>query len=410
MFKIVRFPVKLEPFFHPLKPFFLWDHFSYFRSLVLLFAFAWGRRNTSNLYRYLEAKQHRTRFNNFFLTSRWNPAECLKQKALHILNSLNPQSGEIVYLIIDSTLKEKRGKQMEAVSKYKDASTGCYFRGHHYVEAVLYFRGLVIPLGIRLYIKKEDCPSLKTLFQKSTQLAANLIREFVPSRLGGIKTIVLFDSYFLCQTVLKACRDKGFHFISTLKSNRNIYKNGRKLKAGQYGRNFFRRSPKQTIRVNKENGLVTYQFVDAGWLSVSKVGRVRVVLSRKNSSAEIKGLVTDEPGLKAREVITGYDGRWMIEVFNKDTKQLLGLGQYQNLPYEAAVIHLHLVCFAYALLTHLAIQAEGAKGKQRLAVKVSTASRQNELRRIVWEDLAEYLKELPSGNSVIKELERLLVA
>lgn len=232
MFKIVRFPVKLEPFFHSLKPFFHWDHFSYFRTLVLLFAFAWGRRNTLNLYRYLDATPHRTRFNNFFLISRWDPAACLKQKALQILHSLKPQPGEIVYLIIDSSLKEKRGKHMEAVSKLRDPATGRYFMGHQYVEAALYFRGLVIPLGIRLYIKKEVCLSLKTLFQKSTQLAVKLIREFVPPE--EVKVVVLFDSYFLCRTVLKACRDKGFRFISTLKSNRNIYKNGRKLKAGNY--------------------------------------------------------------------------------------------------------------------------------------------------------------------------------
>jgi hypothetical protein len=408
MFKIVRFPTKLEPFFHSLKSFFHWDHFSYFRTLVLLFAFAWGRRNTSNLYQYLDAPQHRTRFNNFFLILRWDPAAALRQTAFQSLNSLKPQPGEILYLIIDSTLKEKRGNHMEAVCKLRDPSTGRYFMGHHYVEAALYFRGIVIPLGIRLYVKKEDCLSLKTLFQKSTQIAANLIREFIPPE--GLKVIVLFDSYFLCRTVLKACRHKGFRFISTLKSNRNIYKNGRKLKAGKYGCNLFYHSTKQTTRVTKENGLVTYRFVDAGWLSVSKVGLVRVIFSQKNSSGEIKGLVTDEPDFSARQVITGYDGRWMIEVFNKDAKQLLGLGQYQNLPREAAVIHLHLVCFAYALLTHLAIKAEGDKGKRKSAVKVSTASLQNELRRIVWEDLSEYLKELPSGDLVIKELERLLVA
>jgi hypothetical protein len=35
-----------------------------------------------------------------------------------------------------------------------------------------------------------------------------------------------------------------------------------------------------------------------------------------------------------------------MEQWLKDTKQLLGLDHYQNRPYRAAVIHLHLVCFA----------------------------------------------------------------
>ena len=128
---------------------------------------------------------------------------------------------------------------------------------------------------------------------------------------------------------------------------------------------------------------------------------------------EALGLVTDEPKISARGILTAYSRRWSIEVFFKDTKQLLGLGQYQNASYKAAVTHLHLVCFAYALLTHIAIKGERAQGKKmkrRTAAALSTADLQNELRRIVWDDLSEYLKELPDGNSVIKELSKLLVA
>ncbi len=108
-------------------------------------------------------------------------------------------------------------------------------------------------------------------------------------------------------------------------------------------------------------------------------------------------------------MIRTYDNRWSIEVFFKDTKQLLGLGQYQNVSIEAAVTHLHLVCLAYALLIHIAITREGAKGKKSTA-KLSTADLQNELRRIVWDDLTEHLKQFSSGNQIIKELGRLLIA
>ncbi len=73
------------------------------------------------------------------------------------------------------------------------------------------------------------------------------------------------------------------------------------------------------------------------------------------------------------------------------------------------ITHLHLVCFAYALLTHIAIDREGAKAKRKNAARLSTRDLQNELRRIVWKDLADYLRELPSGNSVVKELDRLLM-
>ena len=73
---------------------------------------------------------------------------------------------------------------------------------------------------------------------------------------------------------------------------------------------------------------------------------------------------------------------------------------------------LHLVCFAYALLTHIAITREGEKGnkKQSKAVNLSTGTLQNKLRRIVWDDLTDYLKEFKDSDAVIEELTRLLAA
>jgi len=147
-----------------------------------------------------------------------------------------------------------------------------------------------------------------------------------------------------------------------------------------------------------------------GWIPVSDLGPLHVAFSRKNREKKGLGVVSDDPKMSAGQMIRRYDERWRIEVFFKDGKQLPGLGQYQNVSMEAAVTHLHLVCFAYALLTHIAIAGEGAKAKHQSAVRLSTADLQNEARRIVWEDLSEHLKQLSSGTQVVKELERLLIA
>jgi len=410
MFKIVRFPLKLKSFFDSLQNQFHFNHFEYFQTLVLLIAFCWGRRNISTLYRHLDqqSQPHRSRFNNFVNLSRWDCAVALQMKAYELLDNLNPAEGEIVELIIDDSKKQKRGKAMEAVGWIRDPLTGRNIRGHQYVTATIRFRGLTIPFGIRLYVKKQDCCRLGLDFKKTTQLAAELINEFKPPE--GLNVRVLFDSYYLCPVVVKSCRRKDFHFVSTLKSNRNLYKNGRKLKAGGYGNRLVRRRRKNIYRINKVKGHVKYAYVDAGWLEVSDLGKLHVVFSRKNREQKVLGLVTDDPKLSARQMIHSYNDRWSIEVFFKDSKQLLGLGQYQNVSYEAAVIHLHLVCFAYALLTHVAISREGAKGKSKPAVRLSTAELQNEVRRIVWDDLTEYLRQFSSGTQIVKELERLLIA
>jgi len=193
MFKIVQFPKKLQPFFEPLREQFLWDHFHYFRLFVLLIAFAWGRRNVCSLYRYLDEtdQPHRSRFNNFLNLTRWQPTVVLALKAQELLAALSPQPGETVELILDDSKKRKRGKAMQAVCWMKDPLTNASMRGHQYVTAVLSFRGYTIPFGVRLYVKKEDCRRLQRPFRKTTELAAELIREF--QRPQGVQVRVLFD-------------------------------------------------------------------------------------------------------------------------------------------------------------------------------------------------------------------------
>jgi SRSO17 transposase len=410
MFRIIRVPRSLDQFFRPLHHHFHWDHFEYFRLLVLVMAFTWGRHNVANLYRYLETQHHRTRFNNFFLVQRWDPEAALRQKAQELLRTLAPQPGDTVYLILDDSKHAKRGKHMAAVAKMKDPTTDAYIRGHQYVCGLLLFRQHVIPWGIRLYVKKEACAGIGVPFRKTTELAAQLIREFqAPAR---IKVMVVFDAYYLCPPVVKACREKRFHFTSTLKSNRSLFKPGWKLKAGRYGRNQFRRHRTEPLVIAKPHGSARYRYLDAGWLQVSKLGGLHVVFSRKGVARKILGLVTDAPDLSAADVIRTYDKRWTIEQWVKDVKQLLGLGQYQNRSYGAAVTHLHLVAFAYALLTHLRIARTGAQGQRTRdkAAGISTAAVQDQLRSLLWEDLITYLQEERPGQPVIQELERLRVA
>lgn len=150
MFRIIRVPSALDKFFCPLRPRFHWNHFDYFRLLVLPMAFMWGRRNVANLYRYLDVRHHRTCVNNFFLVQRWDPQAAFRQKPQELLRALHPLPGDTVYLVIDDAKKAKRGKAMEAVSKMKDPTMDAYILGHQYVCGILVFRQHVIPFGIRV--------------------------------------------------------------------------------------------------------------------------------------------------------------------------------------------------------------------------------------------------------------------
>jgi len=129
MLKIVGIPPQLDKFFRSLKTCFHWEHFEYFRKLVLAVAVAFGSRNVSNLCRHIDEKgrPHRTCFNNFLNVCRWEPKAALRLKADEMLDRLGPQRGDVVELIVDDSRKEKRGRQMDAVA-WRKLKAGLYAR------------------------------------------------------------------------------------------------------------------------------------------------------------------------------------------------------------------------------------------------------------------------------------------
>src|SRR5882724_11574891 len=331
MFRIIRVPAILDKFFDRLRSDFHWNHGMYCRLLVVAMACMWGRRNGANRYRYLDADHHRTRFNNFFLGERGDPAAALRQKAQDWLRALRPGTGETLDLSIDDSTKAKRGKAMDAIAKMKDPTTEASIRGHQYVGAILVCRDHVIPFGLRLYVTKAPGAALGLPFRKTTALAAPLIRECKPPT--GVKVVVWCDAVSLCPTVVQACREQQFLLASTLKSNRRLCKHGWQLKDGRYGRHRCRRRRPDTLDLAKPDGPVRYRCVDAGGLEVSSLGPLHGVFSRTGTAKKILGLVTDSPELSATDVIRTYETRGTIEPWLKDVKPWLGLAHYQHRPY-----------------------------------------------------------------------------
>jgi SRSO17 transposase len=302
-----------------------------------------------------------------------------------MLLSLFSKKDRHLFFIIDDTQNLKRAKKMQAIGKLRHHATGKYGTGHTIVRVCLYYRGVTIPWGSWLYIKKEHAAKLELDFRKLTELAAEAIRNAsLPKR---FRVTVLFDAFYLCPEVVNACKEREWHYIGVGKSNRWFKVGSAKRKLARYGRNVLRNSGKwyniAGLRKTRK-----YRLAERIG-SLNGLGMVKVVFSRRRAESKHIALVTDDLNASMRTIVANYLKRWSIEMLIKDEKQHLGLGDYRIWRYQAVVRHLHLVDCAYACLTHVGIKAYRAQGqdKTKKVLRLEPISKlKDRMSRIVWHE------------------------
>ena len=248
---------------------------------------------------------------------------------------------------------------MDWVSKIWDHKQQRFVRGHVALVAAVAFRGVVLPWRIDLWKPKGHAGGR---YRKLTDMAAAMIKDFAaPS--AGVKVRVLFDAFYLCPTVIKACTAKGFTFFSVAARNRNLTTaNGKRRTIARLMPGLLRHQGR-TVRMARSRGRHATLRIASVDGHLSRIGDVRMVVSKRPRGPWKKciAVVTNERGLRPRQIIAIYEARWPIEVLFKELHQDLGLGDYQVLHRDAVLRHLHLCCLAHLLLTHRSLEATGAK-------------------------------------------------
>jgi len=359
--RIGRFPPFGKRFFRRIRKLIGSCHFAHPSRLVLTLAAMNGRRNLRRVEQ--ACRNHHTRQSiGFFLTrAHWDAPEALRQTAMDTLKHLGWEPNHRVYVLVDDTQKRKRGKRMDAVSKIFLHAEKVYAQGHTIVGCALLYRNVVIPYAIRLWASEAFCaktakppyPGDPVPFRKLTQLAADTISQVAVPR-----AIALFDSYYLCPPVIRVCKEKGYRFVGVAKKNRNFFPNSRlhdKRRLSKYGANVLSRDGCWFTTNGKKHRLATR----VGQLS--KCGRVKLAFSRRAKERAWIAMATDETRWSASTILSHYLNRWPIELLFKETKQNLGLGDYQLLRYRGVERYLHLVMIAHLLLTHLGANEPGAQ-------------------------------------------------
>jgi SRSO17 transposase len=388
-------------------------HFQHFWRVVVALAGMQGRRSLNRMQGLFKDRRTRQAIADFLKKAAWDAPEVLRQQAMDVLAQLGCRPGDTVYLLLDDTQKRKRGKRMDALKKIFLHAEKVYATGHTMLGAALVFRGVVIPFRISLWAPKTFCqasrrepnPADRIPFRKLTELAAEAIDSLALPE--GVKGIVLFDAYYLCPIVTRACQRNGFRYVGVAKKNRKFFPDGRprdKRRLSRYGANVLRREGR-SVKVRAKKHRLAERVGQ-----LSKLGRVKLVFSRRPHESCWIALATDETRWSAKTVLSHYLVRWGIEVFFKMSKQYLGLGDYQLLRYRGIERYLCLVLIAYLLLTHLALreldaQAKRCKSELRLP---SVPQLQELLRRKLWDDVIDNLASGKRYKAVARKLKEVL--
>jgi SRSO17 transposase len=424
MVTIGKMPRRSKRFFRPVAGHFAFGGFDHFWQLVLALTISHAGtiERLAKLLRGPDAT-HRTNHGEFLWRSDWDESWVLQQIALDTLRRLDRMGGKDkrCYFILDDTQTLKRAKKMQGVGKLYHHASGTYGRGHTILKACLHVHGVTIPWASVLYVKKEHAGQLGVPFRKLTELAAQIIRDAAPP--GSLNVTVLFDAYYLCPTVVRACEDKGWHYVGVGKSNRCFTPapapgtatsgGGTVKKLGKYGQNVLRRGG-QTRVIEGLKSAHRYRIAQrVGHLR--GLGEVKVVFSRRRGERKSIALVTDDLHAPATRVVQDYLKRWAVELLIKDEKQHLGLGDYRVLRYRAVVRHLHLVDVAHACLTHLALdEHRGAQGDKQTKTKPlrlpPISQLKSRMRQALWREAVEDVVRVSHERPVIRRLEKLMAA
>jgi SRSO17 transposase len=325
------------------------------RLLVLMYILGlmicFHKKNATNIAALYE-KKHKSSFTR--MLDRRNIADhyFLKLSAEEVMSELRLKPGEIIYLIVDSTYKNKRGKKLHNLKKF-GLGNGKYVWGHCLVFGIIYYKGHRIPIAVKPYKSKEFCHKTNRKFYTQVDLAVQIVNDFVPP--ADVEVVVLFDSFFSGKKMVDKANKKGFGYVSVLAKNR-VIRSRDDIHISDRIEQLIQKDDFEKTSFTHKGRKKTY-FTHREEVTISNCGDVVVVFSGKiKELKKVKALVTNMLHLSAVAISRHYSFRWEIEIFFKELKQYLGLGDYQVRPYRAIVRHIRFVCMAYLFLIHFQLR------------------------------------------------------
>ncbi len=272
-------------------------------------------------------------------------------------------------LVIDDSVLAKSGRYIEKVSRVWDHVSNRYQLGFKLL-AMTYWDGTSSiavdfsihrekgknenkPFGLKKKELKKQHSKKRSKELAGYQRAKEADTSKIDSAVEMIKNalskglevdFILIDSWFTCWAFVELVsnwKGKTLHLIGMYKNGSTKFDyNEQKLTHSQ-----IRNLLGKPIRCRKLGFYYKEAIVE--W----KKKKVKLFFSRQGKNGKWKVLMTTHTGLSFIQMIEIYQIRWTIEVFFKESKQLLGLGRCQSNDFDAQVAQTTITMIQHLLLT-----------------------------------------------------------
>lgn len=285
------------------------------------------------------------------------------------LTSLKTVGSTAKCLIFDDTLLAKSGKYIEHVSRVWD---------HVQNKGVLGFKLLVLgywdgvsflPLDFSLHKeigknKQKPCglrpKDLRRQYKKNRKAGSHSYdraNETGQSKISAMLCMlkravshkidfdyVLTDSWFTCEALIEAvCAIKGrcVHLIGMYSKAKTLFGfRGKTLTYSQIRNQLGKPKRCRKLKLYYLQTVVSYN------------GRhIQLFFSKQGKNGKWKTVLTTDAHISFLQMLEVYQIRWTIEVFFKESKQLLGLGSCQSNNFDAHIADISIAMMRHILLT-----------------------------------------------------------
>ena len=300
-------------------------------------------------------------FHRFFSRGSWATDEL----GWLVFQRLQRHFGRVIHVVLDDTIAPKKGPNVFGIGCHVDAvrSTKAhrvFVFGHCWVVLAVLVRvpfstrSWALPVLFRLYRNLKECEKKGAVYKKKTELAREVLDVLVRWA-AGRRIEVAADAAYCNDTVSRGLPDNVVLFgamrpDAVLTEAPTAFAGaagGRPRKRGKTLRKPERladdgRTPWQTASavLYGRKTTVRYKTLLGQWYRATGTRLLRIVVVEcATGRLPIRVFFSTDATLDVVTILETYAGRWSIEVFFRDAKQLLGFAQSQARK-EAAVLRM----------------------------------------------------------------------